>query len=72
MGNVNRLVGYLASVASASIFYVVWFVVSLEGHTTVLFRIGFAFFFLLFSGMGAAFVLMALPWYLAVLWHDRL
>jgi hypothetical protein len=78
MGNVTRLVGYLASVASASLFYVVWFAISLElsrtpdGHTSVLFKIGFAFFFLLFSGMGAAFVLMAFPWYLFVRLYDRL
>ena len=78
MGNANRLVGYLASVTSASIFYVVWFVVSFEqnrtpdGHVTVLFKIGLAFFFWLFEGMGAAFLLMAFPWYLAVVWHDRL
>jgi hypothetical protein len=78
IGNANRLVGYLASVTSASLFYVIWFVVSFEqnrtpdGHVTVLFKIGIAFFFWLFGGMGAAFVLMAFPWCLAVVWHDRL
>ena len=77
MGNVNRMVGYLASVTSASLFYVVWFVVSFEqnrtpdGHVTVLFKIGLALFFWFFEGMCAAFVLMAFPWYLAVVWHDR-
>lgn len=78
MGNANRLVGYLASVASASLFYVGWLVINLEldrtpnDHTGVLFDIGFAFFFLLFSGMGAAFVLMAFLWYLSVRWYDRM
>jgi hypothetical protein len=78
MGNANRLVGYVASVASASLFYGVWFVISLEldrtpgGHTGLLFNIGFAFFFLLFGGVGAAFLLMAFPWYLSVRGYDRL
>ena len=75
MGNSNRLVGYLASVTSASLFYVGWFAVqnrTPDGRVTVLFNIGFAFFFWLFGGMGAAFVLMAFPWYLAVVWHARL
>jgi len=74
----NRPVGYLASVVSASFFYVVWIVVSSEpngtpsGDVTVLFQIGIAFFFWLFGGMAAAFLLMAFPWYLVVRWHDRL
>ena len=78
MGSTNRLVGYLASVVSASLFYVVWVVVSFGpnrssgGDVTVLFKIGFALFFWLFSGMAAAFVLMAFPWYMAVRWQDRL
>lgn len=78
MPNVNRLVGYLASVTSASLFYVVWFVVSFEqnrtpdGHVTVLFKIGLALFFWFFEGMCAAFVLMAFPWYLAVVSHSSL
>ncbi|HEY1204705.1 MAG: hypothetical protein ABSH46_15365 [Bryobacteraceae bacterium] len=77
MGTANRLVGYLASVASASVFYLVWFVVRLEltrphGRVSVLFDIGFAIFFWLFGGMGAALVLMALPWYLAVRGYGRL
>jgi hypothetical protein len=78
MGNWNRLVGYLASVASASLFYVVWLLIAFEqndppdGFMSVLFRIGFAIFFLLFGGMGAAFVSMALPWCLVVRWYDRL
>ena len=77
MGNVNRMVGYLASVTSASLFYVAWFVFSFEqnrtpdGHVTVLFKIGLALFFWFFEGMCAAFVLMVFPWYLAVVWHDR-
>jgi hypothetical protein len=73
MGNANRLVGYLASVTTASLFYVVW--IAVQNRTPgvpVLFNIGFAFFFWLVGGMGAAFVLMAFPWYLAVFWHDRL
>jgi hypothetical protein len=77
MGKTNRLVGYLASVTCSSIFYMSWLMCSLErsrtpdSHVTVLFDFGFAFFFWLFGGMGAAFLLMALPWYLAVLWHGR-
>jgi len=78
MGKGNRLVGYLASVASASLFYVVWEVIIIgligppgEG-TGVLFKITFAFTIFLVYGPCAAFVLMVLPWYLAVLWHDRL
>jgi hypothetical protein len=77
LGKASRLIGYLASVASASLFYVVCFVVTvkLREHPTrvsVLFEIGIAFFFLLFGGMGAAFVLMAFPWYLSVRLYDRL
>jgi hypothetical protein len=66
MGNANRLVGYLASVSTASLFYVVW--IAVQNRTPgvpVLFNIGFAFFFWLVGGMGAAFVLMAFPWVLA-------
>ena len=80
MDKANRLFGYFASVSRASLFYVVWFVISSElsrtpppdGHVSVLFEIGFAFFFLLFSGIGAAFVLRAIPWYCAVRWYGRL
>ena len=71
----NRLVGYLASVVSASLFYVIWFVVSdmaPDKHVSLIFNVGLAFFFWLFEGMAAAFVLMAFPWYLAVRWQDRL
>jgi hypothetical protein len=75
MGKANRMVGYLASFSSASLFYLVWFAVqnrTSDSHVTVLFQIGIAFFFWLFGGMAAAFVLMAFPWYLAVVWHGRL
>jgi hypothetical protein len=71
----NRPVGYLASVVSASFFYVAWLVVSNRvpaSHVTLDFDIGFALFFWLFEGMAAAFVLMAFPWYLVVRWHDQL
>jgi hypothetical protein len=77
MGKANRLVGYLASVAGASLFYVAWFVIWVERHTmpggdaSFMFKIGLAFFFMLFSA-GSAFVLMAFPWYLSVRWYDRL
>jgi hypothetical protein len=72
MGTANRLVGYLASIASASLFYLVWFVVRMpDSDVSIRFKIGLAFFFWLFEGMFAAFVLMAFPWYLAVLWRDR-
>jgi hypothetical protein len=77
MGKANRLVGYLASIAGASLFYVAWFVTWVEinatpgGGTSFKFKIGFAFFFMLFSA-GSAFVLMAFPWYLSVRWYDRL
>jgi hypothetical protein len=75
MGNAHRLVGYLASFTSASLFYMVWIGIQSwtpDSHVTVQFDIGIAFFFWLFGGTGAALVLMALPWYLAVVWHDRL
>jgi hypothetical protein len=75
MRNVHRLVGYLASFIGASIFYMVWFTVETwtpDSHVSVLFDIGFAIFFWLFGGTGAALVLMAFPWYLAALWHNRL
>jgi hypothetical protein len=77
MGKAHRLVGYLASVAGASLFYVTWFVIWIElnstpgGDTSFMFKIGLAFFFMLFSA-GSAFVLMAIPWYLSVRWYDRL
>jgi hypothetical protein len=38
----------------------------------VWFGIGFAIFFWLFEGMGAALILMAIPWYLAVRAYGRL
>ena len=71
MGKADRRLGFLASVASASIFYVLWFLVSLgfdefrDVHTGLL-TIGFAIFFWFFSGMAAAFAIMILPWYLVV------
>jgi hypothetical protein len=74
MGNAHRLVGYLASFSSASVFYLVWLAVQSRtsaSHVTVLFQIGFALFFWLFGGVAAALILMAFPWYLAVIWHDR-
>jgi hypothetical protein len=75
MGNANRPVAYLASFSSASLFYMFWFAVQImtpDSHVTVLFHIGIAIFFWLFGGMAAALVLMAFPWYLALVWHDRL
>jgi hypothetical protein len=77
VGNANRLVGYLASVASASLFYLVWFVVEIavtqpDGRVSILFDIWFAIFFWLFGGEGAALALMALPWCLAVWMYGRL
>jgi hypothetical protein len=78
MGQVNRLVGYLASVVSAALFYLAWEVVTVaqigppDASTSFLFKLGLASVFLVLYGPGAAFVLMALPWYLAVLWHSRL
>jgi hypothetical protein len=75
MGKANRLIGYVGSVACASIFYMLWFMGEVsrrpDGHVSVLFDLGFALFFWLFGGMAAAFVLMAPPWYLAMLWHGR-
>ena len=56
MGSANRLVGYLASVASASLFYVVWLAVIPEtaptshGDVSILFRIELALFFWLVGG----------------------
>ena len=72
------LIHILASVASASLFYVVWLVVSIQLRETpgedtgVQFKIALALTFLVFEGMGAAFVLMAFPWYFSVRWYDRL
>jgi hypothetical protein len=78
MGKANRVVGYLASVASASLFYLVWFVLLFEpndppGQTTsVQFKIGLGVFFLVLYGPGAAFALMPLPLALGVLGRNRL
>jgi len=77
MGHANRLVGYLASVVSASLFYLAWSIIELgyigpPGSTTLVFKIGLASVFFVLYGPAAAFILMALPWYLAVLWHNRL
>jgi len=75
MGNVHRLVGYLASFTTASLFYMVWLAVQSRtpgSHETLRFNIGIALFFWIFGGMAAALVLMAFPWYLAVVSHDRL
>jgi hypothetical protein len=75
MGNANRLLGYLASFLCASLFYIVWFAIeswTSSGNVSLLFHIGIAVFFWLFEGMAAALVLMALPWYLAVVLYERL
>ena len=75
MCNAHRMVGYLASFSSASLFYLVWLAVqnrTSASHVTVRFQIGFALFCWIFGGMAAALVLMAFPWYLAVVWHGRL
>jgi hypothetical protein len=77
MGHANRVVGYLASVAAASLFYVAWLALSFmfvgpsRGQVKVLFNIGLAIFFWSFEGMGAALALMALPWCLAVRAYAR-
>jgi len=77
MGSVDRRVGFLASVASASIFYVVWFTLSLgfgrprDVHS-VLFDLGFVIFFWALNGLAAALVLMALVWYIIVRMYARL
>jgi hypothetical protein len=71
-GRATCFIGYLAGTATGSLFYVAWLVISDKAPgVTVQFKLGFAIFLWLFEGMGASFVLMALPWYLAVLWHDR-
>lgn len=75
MGAANRLLGYLASFSIASLFYVVWFAIESRasgGDVSVLFHVGLAIFFWFFEGIAAALVLMALPWYLAVVQHNRL
>ena len=79
MGHANRVVGYLASVATASLFYVVWLMVRFgfvphEGGRVSVFlsSIRIATFIWAVSGMGATFVLMTLPWYLAVRAYGRL
>jgi hypothetical protein len=71
----NRLVGYLASFVSASLMYLVWFVLwnkAADSHVSIRFRIGIAVFFWLFGGTAVALVVIAGPWYLAVILHDRL
>jgi hypothetical protein len=78
MGKANRVVGYLVSIVSASLFYIAWEVINVgligpPGQDTGLkFKTALAFTFFVLYGPCAAFVLMVLPWYLAVLWHDRL
>jgi hypothetical protein len=79
MGHANRVVGYLASVATASLFYVVWLMVRFgfvphEGGRVGDFLSSFrvAAFIWVVSGMGATFVLMTLPWFLAVRAYGRL
>lgn len=75
LGCANRTIGYLASFLSASLFYLVWFSVETRtpgGNVGLLFDIGLAIAFWLFEGMAAALVLMALPWYFAVMCHDRI
>jgi hypothetical protein len=75
LGSANRLVGYLAGFSGASLFYVVWFSVEIRtpaSNVGILFDVGFAIFFWLFEGMAAALVLMALPWYLALMLHHRI
>jgi hypothetical protein len=75
MGFANRLVGYLVSFVSASLIYMVWFVLwntAAGSHVGILFRIGIGIFFWLFGGMAAALVLITIPWYLAVILRGRL
>ena len=75
MGTANRVIGYLASCLGASLVYVIWFLVVTRtpgSNVGLLFDIALAIFFWLFEGMAAALVLMALPWYLAVMLHDRI
>jgi hypothetical protein len=71
----TRLVGYLASFASASLIYMAWFVLwnrAADSRVSIRFRIGIAVFFWLFGGMAPALVLIAGPWCLAVILYDRL
>jgi hypothetical protein len=71
----NRLVGYLASFASASFAYLAWFELwnsAADSHVSIRFRIGLAVFFWLFGGMAAALVLIAGPWCFVVILYDRL
>jgi hypothetical protein len=42
-----------------------------DSYVGIRFRIGIAIFFWLFGGMAAALVLITVPWYLAVIWRDR-
>jgi hypothetical protein len=77
MGKAHRWVGFLASVVSASLVYIICLAVSLEFegprdiHNGV-FTLGFAIVFWFFGGMAAALVLMVLPWVVVVQVSDRL
>jgi hypothetical protein len=77
MGKASRVIGYLASVAIASLFYLVWFVFSGPNEppaeaTSIQFRVVLGLFFLVLYGPGVAFVLMPVPLALGVLGRNRL
>lgn len=75
MGTANLIIGYLSSVALATLFYVVWMLVSFfvgEPHVSFRFRLGFTLFWWFFEGTAVALVLLFLPWCLAVWGYRRL
>jgi len=75
MGAANLIIGYLAGVALATFFYVVWTLVSfsaMEPHVSFLFRLGFTLFWWLFQGTAVALVSLFFPWCLVVWGYRRL
>jgi hypothetical protein len=75
LGKAHRLVGYIAALLVASLFYVSWFTVANKApgsDVAILFRIGVAIFFWAFGGVAVALGAMALPWSFAVIWARRI
>ena len=69
----RRIVGYLASIAAATLIYVIWdtcvthLSVAPPGRPSVMFEIGLGIFFAIFAGFGAAMLLIAPLWILVTL-----
>src|SRR5579862_5137125 len=65
-----RMVGYASSAIVASAFYVSWIAAESPGPSSMRDRLYAALFFYAFGGFAATFVLMTLPWAVAV-WMYR-